>query len=430
MPRSRILYFQSSPDENEPLPTEPPERLETWMPFSEACLSLTPKVSVPEAREVFLDIAGCETFFGGEGAILCHLERLCSAFGVAGHVVLNDRPEWARAFATGGDLLIPHGQSHTRLLKLPISRAAWCGNPFTLRREWEERYSLVAFMRRVGLETIAHFAHLGATAVMRRFGKLGSQLQSWVQGKRQLKLPPFEPQASIHEAIDADEIADMEQLIELLKETLRRICARLEGRGLLARQLRLRFHLDSRRTLEEGLPLAEPLRDAETLLRLLQESLKQVAWDAPLTRLELEVTDTVPANPGQLSLFDAAENRQADVASYLSRLRARYGEQAAGVADFAESYLPERSWRTAWPPPRALSPPRVEAARPLFLFSPPRPFSLATNARLVPSEHLDAEWWHAGGRRRYFIALLPRGERLWVYWDIERQSWFLHGTFD
>lgn len=430
MPQNRILYFQSSPDEPEISFSDSAAKLEAWAPFSEACLSLTPKVSVPEAREVFLDIAGSETYFGGEAEILCHLERLCVAFGVAGHVILTDRAEWARAFVTGDDLLIPHGQSHSRLLRLPISRAAWCGNPFTLRKEWEERSSLVAFMRRVGLETIAHFAHLGATAVIRRFGKLGSHLQDWVQGRRQLRLPPFEPPGSIQESIDAEEITGMEQLMGLLQETLQRVSARLEGRGLLAKQLRLRFHLESRRTQESALPLAEPLRDSETLLRLLQEALQRSPWDAPLCRLELEVTDTVPAVPGQLSLFDASENRQSDLAGYLSRLRMRYGEQAAGVAELTESYLPERSWRRTWPPPRPSAMPRSQASRPLFLFSPPRPFSLSRSFRLTQSENLDVEWWDAGGRRRYFIAVSPRGERLWIFWNLESQSWFLHGTFD
>jgi hypothetical protein len=209
-----------------------------------------------------------------------------------------------------------------------------------------------------------------------------------------------------------------------------RLEARLAGRGLLAQEIRMDFRFDGAPPLSRELRLAEPLRDADTFVRLLRDFLDGMEWDSPLTCLRIQIPRTVPAREGQLSLFDDHLTQFADLGQYVSRLRARYGETSVGFTKLESSYLPERSFRVSWPPLAPDLPKSHFPERPLFVFDPPRLYTPSRQGRLQPTENLAAEWWRGEGERRYFIHHTPQGVRLWVYWDMARRQWFLHGTFD
>ncbi len=412
----RILYFQSQT----PLQA-----------FSEACLSLTPRIFVHKDHEIFLDIGVTKKLFNGEKNILARAEKLMLSFKIAPKMVVTDRFEWARVFLEKDHNHIPEGKSHSRLMGLPIDRLLECGDPAMLEKEMPERIKLIAFMKRVGLRVVSDFAQLNATAINRRFGKLGVHLQQWVMGTRELCLPPFTPEQTLKETLDTEEIGSLEQLLLELKPLFQRMEARLLGRAKLAREITFVFHLDSGEKSTKYLKLSEPMRETFSFLKLIKDFLGKTTWESPLKEVEIEITDMIPFLPGQLSLFDTTENRFSELSPYVERLKNRYGDDAVGFADLKESYLPERSWKMVFPPPANSKAPRPKSLlRPPLLFSPPKPYFPSRNSRLIPSENLDCEWWEEGGHRRYFVTQNPQGERLWIFWDCDRQEWFLHGTFD
>jgi len=425
----RILYFHC-------------EKEKSLVPFGEACLSLTPKIFSGGASELYLDIGATQKYFGGEKPILSRIEKLRASFAIPMGMVLTDRPEWAKVFAHGprespasadsfGNILLPQGRSREYLLSLPIENILHCGDPAVLEKEFKDRYALIAFMKRVGLRHISDFARLNATAVGRRFGKLGMRLREFISGKFELCLPTFATSESIKEWIDTEDVPSLESLLFYLRQTFIRIEARLRGRGCIARELKLTFTPDSGKPTTRELKLAEPLREAQSFLKLLKDYLSDLNLESSLNSLEIEVSDMAPFSAGQLSLFDTTENCFADLAHYVARLRNRYGGGQVGFADLQESYFPERSWKMI---PQAQKVKTGEARpisfRPPLLFTPPKPQAPDPNWRLTPSENLAAEWWEEGGFRRYFVAQTPRGERLWMFWDCQKQEWFVHGTFD
>jgi protein ImuB len=416
----RILYIRG------PAPAIPA--------LGEACFSLTPKVSVSSENEIFLEVGGTQRALGGEARTLMLADGLVTTFGLGDGAarVLTDRPEWARALApVSGEVILAPGRSQERLFALPIGRLVHCGDPAVIPEELREREALVRFMKRVGMPFIRDFAGLPPAAVLRRFGKMGLTLQEWVLGKRELILPPFTPEEKIREWVDTDEITSLDSLLLNLHDVLARIEARLQGRGRLAKRLLFTFNLESHAPLVKPFELSEPCRETKQLLRLSAEFLNGVRWESPLVRLEIEVADTLPWQPGQLSLFDEVENRFYDLAQYVARLRTRFGESSVGFPGLRESYLPERSWQPCFPPEKAPPPRNPYPERPLFLFNPPRRCSPPRHWHLIPSENLVTEWWEGtGGNRHYFIARDPKGECLWVYRDDRSGEWFLHGTFD
>lgn len=400
--------------------------------LAEACLALTPKVSLPKPGALYLDIAGTQRLFGGEAGTLFRAEKILAGYPSLHARVLVDRPEWAAAMVDPpGDLFLPPGRSREQLWRRPVERLALCGDPAEIEDEIKEREKLTTFMRRVGMRAIGDFARLSPPAIVRRFGRFGLRLQEWVTEKREWLLPPFLPPEKIQESIPAEDVTSLEGLLFFLRHALVRVEPRLVARNALAAEIRLEFHLESRQTLVKTLALSEPMYEAAPLLKLLKEYLRELMWDAPLEKLDLEISKTIPHAKGQLSLFDKAENRLADMAEYVARLRARFGLEKAGFAELRPSFVPERAWKLGWPPKSETRPlPRL-AERPLFLFTPPKPHPVPPRHwRLIPTENLAAEWWEEGAYRRYYIAASPRGERLWLFYDCRRSQWFLHGTFE
>ena len=397
--------------------------------LSEACLSLTPKVATFFPNTLFLDIGITQLVFGGEERQLLAAEELWETFHLDPTYVVCDQPEWAWPLATEKRVVIPAGKSQKRLYQLSIDRLRFCGTPAEVLEQERERIKLVAFMARVGMKTVGDFMKLSPLAINRRFGKMGCQLQQWLSGEREFPLPTFFPQSDICESVEAEDVSSIEQLLFLLRGVLSRIEARLKGRCRAAKKMKMTFFLDSHPPLMKELVLAEPLQRADHFLKLLKDFLNQTTWKSPLQSVKLEIPDTIPHQMGQLSLFDLTENRQVDLGQYVSRLRSRFGDKCVGFAELKESHLPERSWTTTWPPKASTHAKGHFPKRPLFIFDPPKPYHPSENSRLIPLENLTAHWWEFVGERRYYIAESPK-EQLWIYWDFNKEAWFLHGTFD
>lgn len=410
-------------------------------PFAEACFCVTPRVFVGAPGEVFLDLAATAKHWGGEDKVLEKALRLAEAFELDRdprlRVVLSDRAEWARPLATGvsGQLLLKKGQSEARLLALPLAALVDCALPLPIsetRAEEERRgrATLVAFLLKLGLKTLGDFARLPPETLGHRFGKEAVIWQAVVRGERPCVLAPFVPKEVLEERIEADEIHSLERLLEALGRTFTRLEARLRGRALAAKALRLEFALENDPPLTRSLVLIEPLQESQALVRLLRDFLRDTKWTSPLLSLVVKIPDVVSHAPGQLSLFDDGEQRAHEMAAYVARLRAQVGDQGAGFAVFRESHLPEQRWSLGWPP----APPPARRAwppeRPLFVYFPTRPCRIEAGWRLTLSEKLTGEWWNGVAPRQYAVARAPDGSRFWVYWDEKRQEWFLQGVFE
>lgn len=362
--------------------------------------------------------------------MLLNAEKLIEKFvGTHRSLVLGDRPEWAQALLDDRDRYLPPGESPAFLKQRPIQTLALVGNPFLIANQWGEREKLVAFLYKVGLRTVGDFIRLPTSHIHRRFGKMGETLHDWACGRRTLCLPLFHPEENIQEHIDADDLHSLEALLFRLRQTLIRMQARLQGRAQVAKRFQLRFHLESHPSVVKTVELTEATRDAQAILRILHEYLNSLHWESPLVRLEIEIVDTQAHIPGQLSLFDDSESRLYDLAHYVARLRARVGEERVGFACLKSSHLPERSFALSWPPPAPISKREEFPQRPLFLFTPPKPFQPSVQWELSLSENLFVEWWDPGGCRQYFIAR-KQEQCLWVYRDSMKGEWFAHGTFD
>ncbi|MBI3296224.1 MAG: hypothetical protein HYZ71_15980 [Deltaproteobacteria bacterium] len=425
----RILYIQEG---SQPLG------------LAEACLSLTPKISYSPTGELLLDVEGTQKLLGGEKGVLSRLENIAEHFQIE-KTVVTDRPEWAKPLGIEPYVVVPPGQSQTRLFSLKIERIPLLGELVIEEDEWKERHRLVAFMRRVGLGHIHDFAKLPPLAINRRFGKMGILLHQWSWGRRELPIPIFSLEEPLTDTLDASDTISIDALILGLTPILYRLCSRLEGRRLHAVKLTLDFRLDNGQRFSETLKLSDPTHDPQVLIRLLDEFLRRLTWDAPLISVALSIPETAHAVAAQLSLFDTLENKAHDIGRFLNRMKAKFAAPL-GTPVLTESYVPEKGWRLAWPPENSHGSPNGNshinshrnsygapenaapfADRPYFIFSAPRPIP-PPQGRITPCEKIETQWWDVGLIQRAYYIVETSREKRWVYITPQGQ-WFWHGIF-
>lgn len=398
---------------------------------AEACFALTPKVTLYSDRHLYLEIAGTTKLFGGELALLQRADQIFSTF-LEPHerrFVVTDRAEWAQPCLQKQDLWLPPAKGQAFFWELPIQRLGHCGDPQTLAESSRDREKLVLFLRQVGMKRVGDFARLPAESVKHRFGEAGLALHEWARGKKELLPPLYVAQEKIQETI-ADDIPSLETLLFLLRAVLARFEAQLKGRAQAVKCLKFEFLLESSEPLVKYFEISDPCQDASQMVRLLRDFFRDLHWESPLISLHVQVLDAVPYKTGQLSLFDKLENNFEDLGKFIGRLRGRFGEDHIGVPELLESYLPEKSWRLAWPPPKKKARPRDFPDRPLFLLPAPVPFPWPERYELKALEDLWTEWWDGANPRRYFLAAKPPAPALWVFLDVIHKKWFVHGTFD
>lgn len=261
------------------------------------------------------------------------------------------------------------------------------------------------------------------------------------------------------------ELCEEQHDSELLLAACRRLLEELE-RFLTRRQLAVRavrftfFHLRAKAT-----HLALTRRQAGGGLRqwteLLALRFENTSLPEPVIAIRLVAGQGEPLEGTTASLpfggrSDNTAGGPAPVTELVERLGARMGNAAIQGLTLAAEHRPQLAWHAALPagghlrcpvPPDEYRPQwlndsrhgdRLLLKRPLWML--PEPVRLAGGddepahggplARLSGPERIETGWWDGQGiARDYFVAVDPRGARLWIYRDRLRGGWYLHGMF-
>ena len=163
----------------------------------------------------------------------------------------------------------------------------------------------------------------------------------------------------------------------------------------------------------------------------------------------LEVDELVATGaPRCDDLFGARDAAQGEAyAAFVDRLRARYGEAALRSLRMATVHHPVQASRrlpamvSHQPGRRSLAHDETRLApRPLWLLHRPvrlhvrngQPIFHGTLQLAPERERIQNAWWGEERLDRdYFVACHPRGDRLWLYRELDgARQWYLHGIFE
>ncbi|MBN8626952.1 MAG: DNA polymerase Y family protein [Planctomycetes bacterium] len=437
------------------------------------------------AAALCLDIGPTAHWFGGEERLLERLaewvrdrrlmgtaaiaDTLGAAWGVA-HFVGDDSPApWRRR-------IVPPGRQAQALAPLPIAALRLPAAVQTLLHE-------------LGLYAVGPLLELSRTALAERFSPelllrirqaLGESPELFVAHR-----PP--PQ---HEATLAWEagLTSTEPLLEAWRLLLPKLLTPLAARGRALSRLLAELHDERGGQGRFVIGLLRPTLDAAHILGLLQLRLEAERVRRPIIGTRLAVLEEAAEAVQQQVLFDdLAPPLEAHAwTTLVERLAGRLGNEAVVRIRLCSDHQPERAWQAVpWlarrsgnnssplsprgrgaggegaarssrspnsrkrPPPTTAEQKPLAPPRPTILLAEPRPvrvFAVAPHGcprqyeyegrerTVVESwgpERIETAWWRGPSiRRDYFRVLTDDGRRSWLFRDLRRNRWFLHGWFD
>ncbi len=124
-------------------------------------------------------------------------------------------------------------------------------------------------------------------------------------------------------------VESVEPLLFLLRRMLDTLCLRLAENWLVAAAMKLLLGFEDKQARESVLRIAEPTRDMDLLLRLLQAHLDGVTASAPITRVALELLAARPVG-SQMQIFERGMRDPNRFAETLGQIEAIVGSGNAG----------------------------------------------------------------------------------------------------
>jgi protein ImuB len=424
------------------------EKIADW------CDRFTPFVALDAPDGLLLDITGAAHLFGGEAAMLTLVRRKIADQGFAVTAAIAGTTLSARALArfADGHIAAP-GLEADSLARLPVA-ALDCDD------------KIQKALQRAGLKTIAQVATRQRDELAARFGKAFVASLEILLGRHDRPIDPRRPLPDLAaEQRFADPVTAQSAIAASLASLTRSLSEVLEQRGLGLRTLEAVFFRADGVVRRIGVRLGAPLRDANVLLRLLDEKLEALAdpldpgFGYDVIRLEAGLAEKTQS---AVTSFDSNENADWQTRFLIDRLSARLGEhrvlrfvpQDTHIPEAAAAPVPaqDRDFQGTWHRKRADDdPPR----RPLRLLEKPEPikhgFTLAPDGapksfqwrqcqheivRAEGPERIAMEWWGKDGPTRdYFRIETRQGQRFWIYRDgLHTQDnlaprWYLQGIF-
>jgi protein ImuB len=393
----------------------------------------TPTVSLQPPQALLLEIAGSLRLFGGLASLKRKLMEGLSRENIDSLIAVAPTPLASLLFAAQGQAItiIDRAALRSALGKLPVT---------ALQLETELTRRLV----KTGVRDLHDLWRLPRAGLARRFGidfirYLDRVLGVALDPRASFRAPPrFSAELEL-----PAEVADQDLLRGAAQRLLARLCRflRIRDAGTTALSLDLHHqHLPPSR-LEIGLRHAS--RDETHLLELLAEHLDRFKLPAPVIKLGLLSEAIQPFSARTLRLFatqGAPTESGYDGDNWprlLERLQARLGREAVRGIKVLADHRPEWAWDgTELDDQSGCA--TNNRRRPLWLLPDPQPLVLRQGRpwRCGPitisegPERLEGGWWdNRDISRDYYMAKDTDGSRLWVFRDLYRDRWFLHGLF-
>ena len=397
-------------------------------------IRFTPMVAIDPPDGLLLDTTGCSHLWGGDQPYLQSILTRLQARGYDVRGAMADTIGAAWALTRFGD---------APLLDLPSA---------ALRLET----ATLDKLRKLGLVTIGHFAHLSRSALRRRFGPALLLRLDQAVGREQEFLQPLHPVEQYQERLPCLEpittatgigIA-LERLLEALTTRLQK-----EGKGIREALFKA-YRLDGK---IEQLRIAtnRPSDNVTHLYKLFELRIATIEPDLGIELFLLEATKLEELSPVQEQLWAGDQGLEArGMAELIDQLAGRFGSACIRRYLPDEHHWPERSIKTtAALNEKPAIPWRTDRPRPTILLQQPVPVQVTAPVPDYPPllfryqgkvhhikkadgpERIEREWWlEEGPHRDYYCVEDQDGARYWLfrsghYTGEHTQQWFLHGYF-
>ncbi|HKT81522.1 MAG TPA: hypothetical protein VJP86_14950 [Vicinamibacterales bacterium] len=429
----------------------------------------SPRIEMPGASVVMLDVSGLERLLGPPQEIADALSAVLGKTSAGPSTIAIAASRIAAqllAIASNGCLVVPPGEEAAALAPLPLDTLAHLGAP----------PDLLKIVERWGITTLGAFAALPPSQLSGRIGQHGLLWQHAARGESTRPLVPALPEDRFEAMLDLEwPVEGIEPLAFVLGRLLDPLCARLELRDRAAAVLEVRLRLAAsrewrRRRLELPTPIREP-RMLRTLICLDLEGHPEVLNDAAgavhgIDRLGLFIEPT-PGRIEQGSLLTRPTIAPDAAATLMARLRAFMGHDRCGVAQLIDTHRPDTFAMSEFVPPRegrtrdagstGRGSPRgssvqairrlrqpiparvtVDRGRPVRVITDRRGWSGGRVTWCAGPWRSSGDWWRPAERppherpysRQEWDVALNDGARYRLHQDRQRDEWFIEAVLD
>lgn len=411
------------------------------------------KATASEPSSLLFDISGSAPRLGGEQSVAQQIIDFVGGLGYRARIGIAHTIGAASAFAHTTDhiAIIPTEHVADQLALLPIQALRLAPATGDL-------------LTQLGVRRIGELLRLPRASLQARFGSdlllRIDQATGRVAEAIETQAPPvsFSVTRRLEHAITRRDA--IEQMTGQLVEQL---CERLVEQDQEAVQLVYRLSLASETdtTTDLSVGLYQPTARPKHIVELLHMQLESIVLGHPVQRATLTATLTVARADEQHNLFDtSAAPSPRQLAHLIDRLSSRLGADRVVSAHLSCEPQVEKAYQY-----RALAGRRRRVlgtvcepeskpfvcTRPLSLIHPPVAIGIPTaegDLRQHPPtmfyhrgrqhqttaywgpERIETGWWRgASVRRDYFHVENEEGSRFWLFRDLRRDRWFLHGEF-
>ena len=420
----------------------------------------------PEPSSILLDIGGTADLLGGETKLT---ERIVRAFQSRHYLTRLGVADtlgaaWAVAhFDVENRLAIPHieivppTEHTTALTPLPIEALRLNSDTLDL-------------LHQLGVQLIGQLLALPRGGLRSRFGDAVLKRLDQAIGKTSEVIPTYRPIAPLEVFHSLEHATDRREVIEhLLQELLTELAHRLrdQNRGVI--QLESELISIERRPILIHVGLFRPTCDPHHLFDLMRMQLDRQTLTAAVQEVTVRATLTSRLTDKQRSfLDDRSTHVSQQLAHLVERLSSRLGRDRVVTTRLLAEPQPESNYRyeplagqakrNTGGTPTAISKNAATAGlRPLHLYPSPIPLRTIELASTPQTRHrtwtvhpaafqhrghthhitntwgperIETGWWRGPTvRRDYYRVEDEHGCRYWIFRDLERRQWFLHGFF-
>src|SRR5882724_1635939 len=297
----------------------------------------SPRVEELDAGTVVVDADGLERLFGSAHELAAALGRRFAEIGFTGSVAIASNPDAAVHAARGlpGVTVIPRGQEASRLAGLPVELL----NPSPQILETLDCW---------GIRTFHDLAALPEIGIAERLGAEGVRLQKLARGAGSRPLRPVEPELVFEQSLELEyPVTELEPLSFTLSLLLDQLCESLEARALSAIEIRMVLKLENQTEHARAIRLPVPMRDINTLLKLLQLELSSHPPDGPIVAVSLHAEAAKP-RAAQGGLYTPPTPEPEKLELTLARIAAVVGRDNVGSPELLDTHRPAAFQLAMW----------------------------------------------------------------------------------
>lgn len=300
----------------------------------------------------------------------------------------------------------------------------------------------------IGLSNIGELYNLSRSSIGERYGQGLLLTLDHIEGRNVPILPFIQPAKSfIRDIYFIDGISEYTQLIEPMQHLLNQLSQFLTQHQKSCRQLLWRFsHTDGKQS-DLKINLQQAHNNANHFLSLTKIRIENYRIHEVIERIQIIVKKLENQHIESGQLFNETLNHQKkDGGFLLDKLSNHLGNECLHVLHLKNEHLPElkqtaiRIKQTKHETYRKTNSliTQQSSRYPVWLLQKPIPLKIRNHILwhkqeplylLTNAERITGHWWKHHDKRDYFMSRNSRGNYYWVFLDLDKRTWFLHGIF-